>query len=80
MLADSARIQESDIDWLNKHRKREGLEAVTPLYNEQDAERCLRQFVTLGYDRPLPVCDGVSVTFVDAGHILGSAQVLVGSE
>lgn len=77
MLADSARIQESDIDWLNKHRKRDGLDAVPPLYNEQDAERCLRQFVTLGYNRPLPICDGVSVTFIDAGHILGSAQVLL---
>ncbi len=77
MLADSARIQESDIDWLNKHRKRQGLEPAVPLYTEQDAERCLRQFVTLGYDRPLPVADGVTVTFIDAGHILGSAQVLL---
>lgn len=77
MLADSARIQEGDIDWLNKHRKKEGLEPVSPLYTEQDAERCLRQFVTIAYDRPMQVCDGVSVTFIDAGHILGSAQVLL---
>jgi metallo-beta-lactamase family protein len=77
MLADSARIQESDIDWINKHRKKEGLEPVLPLYSEQDAEHCLRQFVTIAYNRPMPVCDGVSVTFIDAGHILGSAQVLL---
>lgn len=77
MLADCARIQESDIDWLNKHRKKEGLAPVLPLYSEQDAERCLRQFVTVGYDRPMPVVDGVTVTFIDAGHILGSAQVLL---
>jgi metallo-beta-lactamase family protein len=77
MLADSARIQENDTAWLNKHRQREGLEPVKPLYTEQDAERCLRQFVTLGYDRPMFIADGVSVTFVDAGHILGSAQVLL---
>ncbi len=77
MLADSARIQASDIDWLNKHRKKDGLEPVTPIYSEQDAERCLRQFVAIGYDRPMPVCDGVAVTFIDAGHILGSAQVLL---
>lgn len=77
MLADCARIQESDIDWVNKHRKKDGLEPVEPLYNEQDAEHCLRQFVTVGYDRPMPVADGVSVTFIDAGHILGSAQVLL---
>ncbi len=77
MLADSARIQEGDIEWLNKHRKKEGLEPATPLYSEQDAERCLRQFVTLGYDRPMQIADGVSVRFIDAGHILGSAQVLL---
>ena len=77
MLADSARIQKSDIDWLNKHRLRDGLEAVPVLYSEQDAERCLRQFVTISYDRPMLIADGVSLTFVDAGHILGSAQVLL---
>jgi metallo-beta-lactamase family protein len=77
MLADCARIQESDIDWLNKHRKRQGLEAANLLYTEQDAERCLRQFVTIGYDRPIPVADGVMLRFIDAGHILGSAQVLL---
>ncbi|QTN31733.1 MBL fold metallo-hydrolase [Akkermansiaceae bacterium] len=77
MLRDSARIQEHDIEWLNKHRKRSGLAAVEALYTEQDAEKCLRQFVTLGYDRPLTICDGVELTFVDAGHILGSAQVVL---
>jgi len=77
MLADSARIQESDINWLNKHRVKDGLEPVTPLYSEQDAEHCLRQFVTMGYDRSMPICDGVLLTFIDAGHILGSAQVLL---
>lgn len=77
MLADCARIQKSDIDWLNKHRLKDGLEPAVLLYTEQDAERCLRQFVTVSYDRPMPVADGVTVTFIDAGHILGSAQVLL---
>ncbi len=77
MLRDSARIQEGDIDWLNKHRKRKGLEPAEPLYNEIDAEKCLRQFVTLGYDRPITISEGVELTFVDAGHILGSAQVVL---
>jgi metallo-beta-lactamase family protein len=77
MLRDSARIQEHDIEWLNKHRKRKGLDPAEPLYTEQDAEKCLRQFVTLGYDRPLHVADGVELTFVDAGHILGSAQIVL---
>lgn len=77
MLRDSARIQEHDINWINKHRKRKGLDEVEPLYTEQDAEKCLRQFVTLGYDRPIHISDGVELTFADAGHILGSAQVIL---
>jgi len=77
MLADSARIQESDVDWLNKHNKRKGLPPVEPLYSEQDAERCLRQFVTINYERPMLIAPGVKLTFLDAGHILGSAQVLL---
>lgn len=77
MLRDSARIQEHDIDWLNKHRKRQGLETVESLYDEQDAEKCLRQFVTLSYDRPIHISDGVELTFVDAGHILGSSQIVL---
>ena len=56
---------------------KDGLSPVKPLYVKEDAERCLRQFVTLGYERPMPVADGVTVTFYDAGHILGAAQVLL---
>ena len=37
----------------------------------------MRQFVTTSYDRPIFVSDGVELTFVDAGHILGSAQVVL---
>jgi len=77
MLADSAHIQEQDTEYLNRDRAKDGLPPVKPLYVREDAERCLRQFVTVGYERPMPVADGVSVTFYDAGHILGAAQVLL---
>jgi metallo-beta-lactamase family protein len=77
MLADSARIQEGDVEWLNKHNKKKGIAPITPLYTEQDAEKCLRQFVTLNYERPMLIAPGVTMTFLDAGHILGSAQVLL---
>lgn len=80
MLADSARIQEKDIEYLNKKRKRDGLTPVEPLYEEMDAELCLRQFVNIGYDRPMLIAKGVTMTFVDAGHILGSAQVVLDIE
>src|SRR5213075_226805 len=50
---------------------------VEPLYTAADAEQAIRQFVTLNYDRPIQVADGVSVTFRDVGHILGSAQIIL---
>lgn len=77
MLKDSAKIQEGDIDFLNRIRAREGLPPATPLYTQEDAERAARQFVAVGYDRAVTVADGVKVTFVDAGHMLGSAQVVL---
>lgn len=77
MLADSARIQESDTKWLNKRLKKNGKPPVDPLYTVQDADHCLKQFVNVGYDRPMMVAPGVTVRFFDAGHILGSAQILL---
>src|SRR6187402_1973279 len=73
MLADSARIQTSDVEYVNRKRARKGQKPFTPLYDERDAERALRQFVTVDYHRSMIVADGVTVTFIDAGHILGSA-------
>lgn len=80
MLADSARIQKSDAEWVNKHRQKEGKPAVEPLYTPVDAELCLRQFVNVGYNRKLMIAKGVELTFIDAGHILGSAQVILDIE
>lgn len=77
MLADAARIQAGDLKWLNKHLAREGKAPLEPLYTEMEAEECVRQFVTIGYDRSIPIADGVTLTFIDAGHILGSAQVVL---
>lgn len=77
MLPDSAKIQESDCQWLNKKRKKDGLPPVEPLYTKIDADLCLRQFINVGYDRGMMIAPGVTLTFLDAGHILGSAQVLL---
>jgi metallo-beta-lactamase family protein len=80
MLADSARIQKSDTEWLNKHRIKDGKPPVEPLYTPIDAELCLRQFVNVGYNRKMMIAKGVELTFIDAGHILGSAQVILDIE
>jgi len=80
MLADSARIQQSDAEWVNKHRLKDGLPLIEPLYTPIDAELCLRQFVNVGYDRKIMIAKGVELTFIDAGHILGSAQIILDIE
>ena len=53
----------------------ENLPALDPIYSEIDADECIRQFVNIGYERSIPIADGVTLTFIDAGHILGSSAV-----
>jgi metallo-beta-lactamase family protein len=77
MLEDSAEIQRNDAEFVSKKRAKQGLPPVEPLYTAQDADKAVRQFIGINYDRPIPVADGLTVTFRDAGHILGSAQVVL---
>lgn len=73
MLADSAHIQEKDAEFL----ARRGKEHVEPLYSLRHATRTVELMTSVPYKRPFEVVPGVRVTFIDAGHILGSASVLV---
>ncbi len=77
MLEDSAEIQKDDAAFVSHKRAKKGLAPVEPLYTAEDAQRAIQQFVTFNYDRPMPVAPGVTLTFRDAGHILGSAQVVL---
>lgn len=77
MLEDSAEIQRDDAAFVSKKRAKHGLPPVEPLYSATDAEKAVRQFVAVNYDRPFLATDGVTVTFRDAGHILGAAQVVL---
>jgi len=73
MLPDAGHIQESDTAFLKKR----GVEHAEPLYTLSDAQRVAGQMVAVPYDRPLDILSGVRVGFTDAGHILGSASVVV---
>lgn len=75
MLADSAHIQESDLTYVNKRRKKRGENALQPLYDIQDVEGCLSQFIAVDYHNEVSICDEVKLMFTDAGHIIGSALV-----
>jgi len=73
MLADSANIQERDADFLSRH----GKEHAEPLYTMEDATRTQKQMIGVPYDKWFDVVSGVRAQFVEAGHILGSASVLL---
>lgn len=76
MLLDSAHIQEADAEYLN--RKRKGREpAVVPLYTKADADAACQLFRGVHYNQPFEPIPGVTATLVEAGHILGSASVVL---
>lgn len=76
MLADSAHIQERDSEFLTRHRK----SAVPPLYSMADATQAAELMAGVPYHKTFEVTPGVQVTFIDAGHILGSASVILDFE
>ena len=77
MLLDSAHIQEADAEWKNRKAERSGAPRVEPLYTVADAERVRQFMTTCEYGQAVEVLPGVKATFVDAGHLLGSASIIV---
>ncbi len=76
MLRDSAHIQEFEAEWRNRKAKRAGQDNYVPLYTMQDAEKTLKLFEPYPYNVDIPLFEGISVRFLDAGHLLGSASIL----
>ena len=76
VLPDSGRIQEEDARQANRHHYSKH-EPALPLYDETDAQRALTHLQPVGYDRELEIVPGVSVEFRQAGHLLGSAAVVM---
>lgn len=77
MLQDSAHIQSEDARYLNKKRAKKGEPPIEPLYEAEDARQALRLFTAHPYDRWFHVIDGIKARFFEAGHMLGSAGVLI---
>jgi metallo-beta-lactamase family protein len=73
MLADSANIQQRDVEFLARH----GRDYVEPLYGLNDAVQAVDQMIGVPYDRWLDIVPGVRAMYTDAGHILGSASIVV---
>ena len=75
MLEDAAMIQASDARTINRAIERDGsdMEPVEPLYTKEDVVQVLSQMTAVGYHRRTVVAPGIELTFLDAGHVLGSA-------
>ena len=77
MLRDSAHIQLFEAEWRNRKGRRQGKEEFVPAYTMEDALGVLKNFVECQYDRVIRPAEGISVRFVDAGHLLGSSSIEV---
>ncbi len=80
VMMDSAAIQARDAEYLAKQAAKKGQQFDwKPLYDEEDVVKAMGQFVTVSYERPLPIGDGMRIELFDAGHILGSAICRMGA-
>jgi metallo-beta-lactamase family protein len=78
MLRDSARIQEADAAYLNdKFAADPEFERIQPIYDEEDVVHALERFLSIPYHYSFQPLRGVTATLLDAGHILGSAEILL---
>lgn len=74
MLKDSAHIQEKDVEYVNKRRKKQGKNLFEPLYSLEDAENAINMIEEIKYHEEKEIIPGIKIKFYDAGHILGSAM------
>ena len=77
MTKDSGHIQEYDVQFVNKRRARKGQPPIEPLYTVEDAVAAAKQLKPQEYDLGFETIPGTRATFVEAGHILGSASVIL---
>jgi metallo-beta-lactamase family protein len=82
MLRDAASIQESDARFLNRQAERDGSDAepVEALYEDEDVIEAIARFYSVPYHHAAPIAPGVRLTFLDAGHVLGSAITVLDVE
>ncbi|MGH2575142.1 MAG: MBL fold metallo-hydrolase RNA specificity domain-containing protein [Ignavibacteria bacterium] len=80
MLQDSAHIQIRDTEFVNKKRAEKNETLFNPLYDSDDVKKAMNLFNSTSYRKKFyiqGINNNVRVTFFDAGHILGSAQILL---
>lgn len=77
MLQDGGYLQEKDEEYFSKHLAKSMLPSDGPLYTQQDAIDCMKIFQGHNYGEQVEVCPGVRVQFIEAGHIIGAAMLVI---
>jgi len=73
MLADSAYIQQKEAEYLSRKRR----DYVEPLYDKEDVNHALQRFISIPKGREFRIRDGIKGRFYEAGHMLGSAGIVI---
>ena len=78
VMLDAASLQEEDARRAWRSGRRRGEAAAGPLYTLDDALHAMDFFADpVAYDSEFALFEGIRATFLDAGHILGSASILL---
>jgi metallo-beta-lactamase family protein len=75
MLMDSAHIQESDVQYINKKKAKKGEPLIKPLYTKDDVYATIALFKPVHYNTITIIDNNIAFYFTDTGHILGSAAI-----
>jgi metallo-beta-lactamase family protein len=80
IMLDSAHIQEEDIKHKQKRHERQGKKSpfpYKPLYTMEDAEKVNALFSKTRYNTPVPIGEGITAEFREAGHVFGSSSIRI---
>lgn len=77
MLSDGGYIQEKDEEFYCKHLNDSKMECEGPLYTQQHAIDCMELFKGHNYNDWFQVVEGVRIQFIEAGHVLGAAMIVM---
>ncbi len=80
MLADGGYIQEKDEEFFCKYLNKSMIQCDGPLYTQRDAAACMDLFQGKNYNEWFEVCQGIRAKFIEAGHVLGAAMIVIEAE
>ncbi|MCH2180867.1 MAG: MBL fold metallo-hydrolase [Mariniblastus sp.] len=75
LLLDSAKIQQSDVKYVNRKRKKQNKKPFTPLYEQEHAVTAIKKFRAIDYGESFEPVPGMKCRFHVAGHMLGAAII-----